>query len=203
MAPAAKSGPADEPTLAPEVPAGQRRVATEAESKVLASTLRMRILRVCLHEPHSNKEIAQVLGKDPATTLHHVRRLIDTGFLAAQPVRRGTRGSREIPYLATRKSWRISVPSGTRTMLATFLEEAAQVPLDELDTARLGLLLSAGERDELMDDLLAVLERYRLRTTPPAGRPSEDAQAWSLFLAVHPDPNRPPSSSGRTAPGSS
>jgi predicted ArsR family transcriptional regulator len=177
--------------LPPKTAVGQRRLATEAEAKVLASTLRMRILRVCLHEPHSNKEIAQILERDPATTLHHVRRLVDTGFLAAQPVRRGTRGSREIPYLTTRKSWRLSVPSVSRTLLATFLEEAAQVPLDELDTARLGLLLTSDEREELMDDLTAVLERYRVRTTPPEGRPSSEARAWSLFLAVHPDPNRP------------
>jgi predicted ArsR family transcriptional regulator len=175
----------------PDPSAGQRRRATEAESKVLASTLRMRILRVCLHEAHSNKEIAGILGRDPATTLHHVRRLVDTGFLAAQPVRRGTRGSREIPYIATRKSWRLSIPSGNRTLLATFLEEASQVPIDELDTARLGLLLSPQERDEMVDELMAVLERYRLRTEPPEGTPSPEARAWSLFLAVHPDPNQP------------
>jgi DNA-binding transcriptional ArsR family regulator len=174
-----------------KTPAAQRRSATEAEAKALASTLRMRILRVCLHEPHSNKEIAEVLGRDPASTLHHVRRLVDTGFLAAQPVRRGTRGSREIPYLATGKSWRLSMPSGNRTLLATFLEEASQVPIDELDTARLGLLLSPAERDEMHDELMAVLERYRLRTEPPEGSPSPDARAWSLFLAVHPDPNQP------------
>jgi predicted ArsR family transcriptional regulator len=177
----------------PETPAGQRRLATEAEAKALASTLRMRILRVCLHDPHSNKEIAQILDRDPASTLHHVRRLVDTGFLAAQPVRRGTRGSREIPYLATRKSWRLSMPSGNRTLLATFLEEASQVPIDELDTARLGLLLSAQQRDDMMDELMAVLERYRLQTEPPEGTPADDARAWSLFLAVHPDPNQPDS----------
>jgi DNA-binding MarR family transcriptional regulator len=177
----------------PETPVGQRRLATEAEAKTLASTLRMRILRVCLHEAHSNKEIAQILGRDPASTLHHVRRLVDSGFLAAQPVRRGTRGSREIPYLATRKSWRLSMPSASQTLLATFLEESSQVPIDELDTARLGLLLSPVERDQMMDDLMAVLERYRLRTEPPEGSPSDDARAWSLFLAVHPDPNQPDS----------
>jgi predicted ArsR family transcriptional regulator len=174
----------------PEPPAGQRRLATEAESKALASTLRMRILRVCLHEPHTNKEIAHILGRDPASVLHHVRRLVDTGFLAAQPVRRGVRGSREIPYLATRKSWRLSIPSGNGTLLATFLEEAAQVPIDELDTARLGLLLSPAERDVMVDELVAVLEKYRLRTEPPDGRPDADARAWSIFLAIHPDPNQ-------------
>src|SRR3954470_22511960 len=33
------------------------RKATDEEARALASMLRMRILRVCLHEPHTNKEI--------------------------------------------------------------------------------------------------------------------------------------------------
>ena len=70
-----------------------RREATDEEARALASALRMRILRVCLWEPRTNKEIATVLGRDPATTLHHVRLLTRTGFLAAQPERRGARGS--------------------------------------------------------------------------------------------------------------
>ena len=82
----------------------ERRLATDEEARALASSLRMRILRVCLNEAHTNKEIAEVVGRDPASVLHHVRRLVDTGFLEAQPVRRGTRGSREIPYLATGRS---------------------------------------------------------------------------------------------------
>ena len=66
-----------------------RRAATDAEARALASALRLRILRVCLDEQHTNKEIATVLGMDPATTLHHVRTLLRTGFLAAQPEQRG------------------------------------------------------------------------------------------------------------------
>src|SRR3954471_25095131 len=112
------------PKRAPKV---ARPEATDEEVRALASSLRMRILRVCLYEPHSNKEIADVLGKDPATVLHHVRRLVDTGFLAAQEVRRGTRGSREIPYLATGKSWRLNNPGKDRLLLETFLEEVALV----------------------------------------------------------------------------
>ena len=49
----------------------EHRQATDAESKALASSLRMRILRVCLHEPRTNKEIAGILDRDPVlrTTL--------------------------------------------------------------------------------------------------------------------------------------
>jgi predicted transcriptional regulator len=162
-----------------------RRPATDAEARALASALRMRILRVCLDEPHSNKEIAQVLGRDPASTLHHVRRLVDTGFLAAQEVRRGTRGSREIPYLATGKSWRMQTPAKDRVLIDAFLEEVALVPVDRVDTARLGLRLRPEQVDGFMDRLMSVLDEYRQQHDEPG------AAAMSLFVAIHPDPNRP------------
>jgi predicted ArsR family transcriptional regulator len=158
-----------------------RRPATDDEIKALASTLRMRILRVCLHESHTNKEIAATIGRDPATTLHHVRRLVDAGFLVAQPIRRGTRGSREIPYLATGKSWQISVPTRSRTLLATFLEEVEQVDATALETARLGLRLPAAQMDEFRERLSELLDEFAARPDEP------DAQPGSIFFALHPD----------------
>src|SRR3954454_7131215 len=86
-----------------------RRPATEAEARALASAVRLRILRMCLDSAQTNKEIAGRLGVHPATTLHHVRTLVATGFLAAQAERRGARNAREVPYLATRKSWVLDV----------------------------------------------------------------------------------------------
>ncbi len=88
---------------------GERRPATEAEARALASVTRLRILRLCLSDALTNKEIAARLGRNPATVLHHVRTLVDTGFLVADPARRGTRGSREVPYRATGKSWLMDV----------------------------------------------------------------------------------------------
>jgi hypothetical protein len=145
----------------------------------------MRILRVCLGEAHSNKEIAQILGKDPATTLHHVRKLTDTGFLAPQPVRRGTRGSREIPYLATRKSWTVYTPMGDSALLDAFIEEVSLVPADKVGTARLGLRLSPERLAELEGRLAEVLNDFESQPDDANG------DAYSLFLALHPDPNRP------------
>ncbi len=163
-----------------------RRPATDEEARALASTLRMRILRICLHQSQTNKEIAQILGRDPATTLHHVRRLVDTGFLAAQPVRRGTRGSREIPYLATGKSWRMETPAKDRVLVDAFLEEMALVPAHAMETARLGLRLPEEVKDEFLERLGELLEEFRIRSdAAPAG------PAWSIFFALHPDPNYP------------
>lgn len=162
-----------------------RRPATDQEARALASALRLRILRICLSEPRTNKQIAAVLGRDPASTLHHVRTLVRTGFLAAQTPRRGVRGAREIPYLATRKSWTLTTPAREKALLEAFVEEVALVPRESVDTARLGLRLSPAQMSEFRDRLTRLLDEF-------AARPDDaGAQAWSVFLAVHPDPNRP------------
>jgi len=163
----------------------QRPPATDEEAKALASTLRLRILRICRGEPHTNKEIAEILGRDPASILHHIRRLVRTGFLQPQPERRGARGAREIPYLATGKSWQVSAPVMSRSMLDAFLEERALVAGEEMDTARLGLRLSPTDLEDFRTRLLNLLEEAAALPEDPA------APAWSLFLALHPDPNRP------------
>ena len=162
----------------------ERRQATDEEAKALASSLRLRILRICLGEGHTNKEIAGILGRDPASTLHHIRTLVRTGFLQPQPERRGTRGAREIPYLATKKSWRLSTPAMDRSMLDAFLEEVALVPAAELDTTRMGLRLSAAGMAEFSTRLRGLLDDFASRPEDPS------APAWSVFLIVHPDPNR-------------
>jgi DNA-binding MarR family transcriptional regulator len=161
-----------------------RRLATDEEARALASALRMRILRVCLREAHTNKQIAAAVGRDPATTLHHVRRLVDTGFLEAQAVRRGTRGSREKPYLATGKSWQVQSPAKDRVLLDAFLEEVALVPAPELGMARLGLRLSPADLAEFERRLDDLLNDFAARPDDP------DAPPLSLFIAMHPDVTR-------------
>lgn len=71
--------------------AAGRRQATEAEARALASTVRLRIIRLCLDEELTNKEIAQRLDRDPASVFHHVGRLVDmrqpgSQATAAEPV---------------------------------------------------------------------------------------------------------------------
>ncbi len=162
-----------------------RDAAAEADARALASVVRMRILRLCLDEPRTNKEIAERLGKDPATVLHHVRTLVDRGFLRAEPVRRGSRGSREIPYVATRKSWRAPrLPEQTGVLIDAFLEEVAEADPRTVETLRLGLRLGPEARAELDGRLMAVLSEFAERGPDPQGVP------YSLFLAVHEDAGR-------------
>jgi DNA-binding MarR family transcriptional regulator len=176
--------PPGEPALDPADDPLGRPLATDAEARALASTLRMRILRVCLNEPHTNKEIARRLDRDPATILHHVRRLVDAGFLEAQPARRGTRGSREIPYVATGRSWRVQTPAKDRVLVDAFIEEIGLVPVDTIGTARVGFRLTDESLAELTRRLTLLLNEYVERPDDPNGT------AWSFFMAIHPDPNR-------------
>src|SRR3970282_146560 len=91
-------------------PAAPERDATADEMRALAHPLRLRILRVTLDRPLTNRQIAERLGRDPGTPLHHVRTLVRGGFLAPEEVRTGKRGALERPYRATGKSWRIRMP---------------------------------------------------------------------------------------------
>lgn len=149
----------------------------------------MRILRVCLDEARTNKEIADILGRDPATVLHHVRTLVGTGFLTSQTPRRSVRGAREIPYLATGKSWRIEALTVGPIMIQAFVEEAGLVPPGQVLSTRLGLRLTESEVAELEQRLGALFEEYLHR------HPAADATAWSMFWSLHPDPNRTPPTS--------
>jgi DNA-binding transcriptional ArsR family regulator len=167
------------------VPAFERRPATDAEAKALASGLRVRILRLTLDRALTNKEIADALGRNPASILHHVRTLVDTGFLRAERPRRGVRGSREIPYRSTGKSWYVSTPFGWSSILDAFLAELESVPDAERDLARLGLRLPPEEMEEFQRRLQDLLQEFHDRPRDPTARP------YSVFVAVHPDTSTP------------
>src|SRR5688500_4309407 len=108
-----------------------RRPATPEEAKALAHPLRLRILRLCLDQALTNKQLAERLGKDPGTVLHHVRTLVATGFLVPEGVRQGEKGALEKPYRATGKSWTLSLDEqpaeadAIQAMLEAFLAELA------------------------------------------------------------------------------
>jgi DNA-binding transcriptional ArsR family regulator len=163
-----------------------RRPADEAEAKAIASPLRLRILRITLHEPRTNKEIAESLGMNPASVLHHVRTLVDTGFLIEQHVRRGPRGSRERPYLASGKSFYLevgdaAVVEGEDLLLKTFLDEIRELPPELLRSSRVGFRLKPADRERLEERLDEVLREVAATPSDPDGEP------WSLYLGLHPD----------------
>ena len=54
----------------------ERRDATDAEAKALASSVRIRILRLCLDEELSNREIAELMGVSEKSVKLHLTNLV-------------------------------------------------------------------------------------------------------------------------------
>ena len=163
----------------------KQRPATPAEATALASDVRLRIIRLTQGRPMTNKEIAGALGKDPATTLHHVRKLVDTGFLVEQAPRRGTRGSREKPYLGTRLSAALSFGDGderravNEAALGAFLGEVADVGVGDAGLTRIVFQLPKERTEEMLSRLEAVLAEYIDLPYDPA------AERTAIFLASY------------------
>jgi DNA-binding transcriptional ArsR family regulator len=173
-------------TALPDDRARTKRPATEEEARALASAVRLRILRLTLDRSLTNKEIAERLGHNPASTLHHVRRLVDTGFLVAEPPRRGRRGSREVPYRATGKSWTLDVSdvatgADHQAMIRAFLEEIGEADMREAQVTRLAVRLDDDELAEFLARVHAVLEEYAERPRP------EHLPPYGVFFTVYPD----------------
>jgi predicted transcriptional regulator len=167
-------------------PTSTRRPPSRVEAAALASAVRLRIIRLTYQRALTNKEIAERLGKDPATTLYHVRKLVAAGFLAAQPERSGARGSKEIPYLSTGLSWGLSpTESGQeddikQAMLGAYLGEVADVGISEVRQKRLVLLLDEAGLAEVTDRIHAVLDEFAARERVPGG------QEVGLYVAWYP-----------------
>ncbi len=146
------------------------RDATAAEMRALAHPLRLRILRLTLDQAYTNKELADRLGEDPGTVLHHVRTLARNGFLRAEPVRTGKRGALERPYRSTGKSWRIRMapdPGHTASVLEAVRDELLEAGSDAtITTIRLGVRLTARDQARLSKRIHALADDFVVRDDP-------------------------------------
>ena len=138
--------------------------------RALGHPLRLRILRLTLDKPMTNKELAKRLGRDPGTVLHHVRRLVDGGFLAAEPVRPGKRGAMERPYRSTGKSWQVRLAPSTHHTAATMEAVHAEILEAGADSAittlRLGVRLRRSDLAELRRRVHALGDEFAERDDP-------------------------------------
>lgn len=156
-----------------------------ARGRALASPLRLRILRLCLFEARTNKELADLLETNPGTMLHHVRTLVKTGFLRAEPERAGAQGAREVPYRATGASWDAEMLEQSAVLLETIRQQVALADPDEVHLGWLGLRLTPEHRAELDERLFALMLEYKER------EPDAEGEPYSLVVLTHPDLNPP------------
>ncbi|MDQ3874280.1 MAG: helix-turn-helix domain-containing protein [Actinomycetota bacterium] len=163
-----------------------RRPATLEEARALAHPLRMRILRLCLDEELTNKQIADRLDKDPATVIHHVRTLVSAGFLVAGAVRAGASGALEKPYRATGKSWTLDVSELDEdlgvgvAMVDAFRDELAESGAQSVETlSRFAVTLTKPSLEELVSRLQDIVEEYGNRPPEKGGEP------YGVLVGLH------------------
>ncbi len=149
---------------------------------------RLRIIRLTFDAELTNKQLADQLGRDPATTLHHVRTLVDNGFLEARPPRRGARGSRERPYRSTGKSWTLElgpeqVDDDTSAVIDALRAEVFEAPPDQRHLTRMAMRLAPQQLAELERRLDAMVEEVA------SWEPVPDGEPWALFVALHRRPD--------------
>lgn len=151
-----------------------------ARARAMASPVRWRVLRACLGEALTNKELADRLGVNPGSMLHHVRTLVSTGFLEPQETRRGARNAVEIPYLTTELVWgagRSTAGFGDFIQRDDALEDA---DLGEVDVFRTRVHTDGARRSELQRRLRDLLAEYE------AEAEGDDVRSWSVVVSVRP-----------------
>jgi predicted ArsR family transcriptional regulator len=175
---------------------GERRPATPAEAKALAHPVRQRIIRLCTLGERTNQQLADELGRDPATILYHVRQLVATGFLTPGEVRAGASGALEKPYRATGKSWQLDadptqVGDATLALIDAVREEvAAAGPTAVVASTRFVVRLPEPELRTWLVDLQAQIDALVERSEPGAvGQGAPPAHAVSFV--VHRIPELP------------
>ncbi len=165
--------------------ATDRTPATAAQAKALASPVRLRILRLCLHDELTNQQLAERLDLDPSTLLYHARMLLDTGFLERSEPRRGPTGALEKPLRATGLSWTLDLGTqhadATLAMLDAFRAELAETGPESVETlSRFTYHLDDAARTEMTDRIQAILDDYV--ATDDERRAAGHPQLGGLFV---------------------
>ena len=150
--------------------------------RALAHPLRLRILRLTLNQPMTNRQLAERLDRDPGTVLHHVRTLVRGGFIVAEPVREGRRGALERPYRATGKSWQVRItPSADHlvSVMDAVRDEILEAGADAtLSSMRLGVRL-------LPEDLAELRRRIRHLGDDFVARDHPDGEPVGILALAH------------------
>ena len=165
--------------------------ATVAQVKAVSSATRVRIMRLCHGREWTNKQLADRLGLDPSTVLHHLRILERAGLIEPVAARQGPSGAFEKPYKSTGLSWQLILDdalidedgSGEPAPLSAFRQEFLEAGVDSaVELTRFVVHLSDDDLSEFVQQFTALIERYVSGNGP---RQDAGATGYGAFFAVH------------------
>lgn len=164
-----------------------RTPATAAQAKALSSPIRLRILRLCLHDELTNQQLAARLGCDPSTLHYHARILLDAGILERAEPRHGPTGALEKPYRSTGQSWTLDLGTDNAdaavAMVDAFRAELAEAGPESIkSSSRFVLHLDDTAREEVMERIQAILDEYEATDDQ---RRAEHQQRFGGLFVIH------------------
>lgn len=156
----------------------------------MASSLRLRILRLCNDREWTKKELADRLERDPSTILYHLRLLGAAGLLEPVGVRQSAGGAYEKPYRSTGLFVAPQVRPGSRdereadnAMLAAFRQELAESGRESIyEPTRFHLHLEDAARDSFVERAPSLIEESRVHD---ADRNHHGASGYGDILVLH------------------
>lgn len=162
-----------------------RTPATAAQARALSSPIRLRILRLCLHDELTNQQLAARLGCDPSTLHYHARILVDAGILERAEPRHGPTGALEKPYRSTGRSWTLDIGTDNAdaavAMVDAFRAELAEAgPKSIRSSSRFVLHLDDRIREEMLERIQALLDEYE--ATDDERRAERQPRFGGLFV---------------------
>lgn len=104
----------------------------EAEAyRALSSKSRLDILRLLYRDSMSVEQIAEKLGLQPITVRHHLRSLVESGFIEAMEERAGSVGRPRIYYRLVKEPQLVGYPRRGYLMLNSFMVSALRLTLGD------------------------------------------------------------------------
>ncbi|MGG6309561.1 ArsR/SmtB family transcription factor [Paenibacillus macerans] len=123
------------------------------QSKLLESALRIKIMNVLADEPHTSKQVADLLGKTPGNVHYHIQKLYDGGLLDL--VKTQTVGGVVEKYYRSKATY----------FKEEQFKEFAFLEGDPPYRAATRLLLSAGQRQAFIDEMDALIRKWESMDT--------------------------------------
>lgn len=167
--------------------AHDRTPATADQAKALASPIRLRVLRLCLNDELTNKQLAERLECDPSTMHYHAKILLEAGFLERAEPRHGSTGALEKPFRSTGLSWTLDIGTDnvdtTLAMLDAFRAEFAEAgPASVESWSRFTYHLNEAALGEMTQRIQEILDDYEATDD---GRRHEGHPQHGGIFALH------------------
>lgn len=167
-----------------------RREPSDVQIEAVGNSTRIRILRLCTGHERTNKELADRLGLDPSTVLHHLRLLVDAGFLEPTDVRKGPSGAYEKPYRSTGLAWSLSFgvlddeeAPGEPALLNAFRHELREAGPDAVvQLSRFHLHLDDAQLAEFTCRIQSIVDEY---VATDAGRQADGHPGYGALFVMH------------------